>query len=122
MGTLSYVLDTNIVIYLQKGWLAEALPKGHMAISVITEIELRGFPGLSAEQEEYLTRFLAEIRIESLDKDIKETAIRLRRNHRIKLPDALIAATALARGAVLLTNDEHLHGLSELSCRKLEVR
>ncbi len=118
---MNYLLDTNIVIYLQKGWLAEPLPEGYMAISIITEIELRGFPGLSTVQENHLAAFLAEIRIDGLDYNVKEAAIRLRHNHRIKLPDALIAATALVNNAVLLTNDEYLYGLPELTCRKLKV-
>ncbi len=35
----------------------------------------------------------------------------------IKLPDAIIAATALNLDAVLLTNDSRLHKISEISCR-----
>ena len=46
------VLDTNAVIYLQKGMLAEPLPRGHYFISVITEMELLSFHGLSKEQRE----------------------------------------------------------------------
>ncbi len=37
---MNLVLDTNTVIYLQKGMLAEPLPLGHYLISVITQIEL----------------------------------------------------------------------------------
>ena len=40
------ILDTNAVIYLQKGWLAEPLPPGEYLISVITEIELLSFASL----------------------------------------------------------------------------
>lgn len=34
-------LDTNVVIYLQKGVLLEPLPVSPYAMSVITEMELR---------------------------------------------------------------------------------
>ncbi len=122
MAVLNYVLDTNAVIYLQKGVLKDGLPDGRMAISVITEIELRGFPGLSGKQVVWLTRFFSSLPIIGLEDDIKETAIQLRRNHRIKVPDALVAATAFARSAILLTNDEYLHGIPGLSCRRLGLR
>lgn len=47
---LKGVLDTNAVIYLQKGLLAEILPEGEYAISVITGMELLSFPGLTDRQ------------------------------------------------------------------------
>lgn len=119
---MNFILDTNAVIYLQKGLLDQPLPPGNMAISVISEIELRGFPGLTTDQETWLLRFLNNIQIIDLDSDIKNEAIRLRRHHRIKLPDAIIAATAIMQSAILLTNDEYLHGVSGLNCRKLTLK
>ena len=67
MGPLNFILDTNAVIYLQKGLLDEVLPHGNTAISVITEIELRGFSGLLPDQETWLVRFLSSIQIIGLD-------------------------------------------------------
>lgn len=122
MGPLNFILDTNIVIYLQKGLLAEPLPHGSAAISIITEIELRGFPGLLAEQAIWLGRFLASIHSVGITSDIKEATIRLRRDHRLKIPDAMIAATAMTHGAVLLTNDEMLHEVPELTSRPLALK
>jgi len=46
----------------------------------------------------------------------------LRREQRLKLPDALIAATALTRDAVLLTNDRQLVNLPGLQCQTLKLR
>ena len=45
------VLDTNAVIYLQKGLLTENLPTGEYFISVISEMELLSFGGLDAAQQ-----------------------------------------------------------------------
>ena len=122
MGTLNFILDTNIVICLQKGLLAEPLPRGTFAISVISEIELRGFAGLTSPQQDWLARFLATITIVDIDSIIKEETIRLRQTTRLKLPDALIVATAMTRNAVLLTNDEQLFGVPGLTCRKLAMK
>lgn len=121
MGSLNFLLDTNAVIYLHKGLLKDPLPPGRMAISFITDIELRSFPGLQSEQEAWLARFLANVQHIGLSHEIKETAIRLRRLYRLRIPDALIAASVTIHGAVLLTNDDQLHKVSELICRRLEL-
>lgn len=122
MGTLNFILDTNIIICLQKGLLTEPLPHGVFAISVISEIELRGFAGLNGQQQDWLARFLATITIVDIDSGIKEETIRLRQTTRLKLPDALIVATAMTRKAILLTNDEQLFGVPSLTCRKLAMK
>ncbi|MBI5657668.1 MAG: PIN domain-containing protein [Geobacter sp.] len=41
-------------------------------------------------------------------------ALDLRSSHRLKLPDAIIGATALSRNATLITNDAHFSGISLL--------
>lgn len=46
------VLDTNIVLYLLGGRLAQPLPAGAYAMSVITEMELLSFPGLLPAEED----------------------------------------------------------------------
>lgn len=116
------ILDTNAVIYLQKGWLEDPLPPGEYFISVITEIELLSFAGLDDVQRGWLQRLIDDLEIVEIDGAVKQCAIALRRDHRLKLPDALIAATALTRDAVLLTNDSQLANLPGLRCQTLKLR
>jgi hypothetical protein len=116
------ILDTNAVIYLQKGWLENPLPSGEYLISVITEIELLSFAGLDDEQRGTLQQLIDSLEVVGIDWAVKQCAIALRRDHRLKLPDALIAATALTRGAVLLTNDNQLVNLPGLQCQTLKLR
>ena len=54
-----YLLDTNAIIYLIGGRLAAPLPAGHYSFSVISEIELLSFSGLSAEDEQKIGELLA---------------------------------------------------------------
>ena len=117
-----FLLDSNIFILLFNDQLSENLPKGEIACSIITEMELLSFPRLSAQEEKMIRDCLSAIAVYNIDDAIKEETIRLRRIHRLKLPDAIIAATARIHAAVLLTNDEQLHGIAELSCRKLVVK
>ena len=48
--------------------------------------------------------------------------MRLRRAHRLRLPDAIIAASALAHHATLLTNDQRLLAIPGLQSESLELR
>ena len=116
------VLDTNAVIYLQKGLLAEALPVGEYSISVITEMELLSFSELAESQRDWLNRFIAELEVIGIDEEVKRLAIDLRRDHRLKLPDAIIAASAMTRNAILFSNDQGLKGIPKLEVHRLALR
>ena len=108
------VLDTNAVIYLQKGMLAEPLPRGHYFISVITEMELLSFHGLSEEQQQWLHRFIDAIGLIGLDSNVKSRAIELRKEYRLKLPDAIIAASAIENDLQLVSLDKDMANISGL--------
>ena len=46
--------------------------------------------------------------------------ITLRQKYLIKLPDAIICATAMSHKLTLVTNDMKLHKVSEIKCCHLE--
>ena len=115
------ILDTNAVIYLQKGQLAEPLADEQYGISIITEIELLSFPGLSDQDEKTLKSFFQEIAVLPLDEGVKQHAVTLRKRCRVKIPDAIICATAIAHDAVLLTNDRQLLNIAELRSMPLQL-
>ena len=122
MNSERFVIDTNIFILRVNDRLAELLPRGEIACSVITEIELLSFPALTSAEETLLRSTLARVAVYGIDQDIKEEAIRLRRQSRLKLPDAIIAATALCHQAVLVTNDTELQNVPGLKSQSLAVR
>ena len=53
--------------------------------------------------------------------EIKERAIALRKSYRLKLPDAIIAATTLQLGATLLTNDKSFLVIKEIRVQSIRV-
>ena len=113
-----FILDTNAVIFLTtKGnvipfELQDELNEADLFISGISEIELFAKPLLSADEEKNLRSFLLErIHIIDLTNAVKKEAIELRRFAKLKLPDCIIAATAIALDAVLLTNGKKLLNL-----------
>ena len=75
-----------------------------VAISVITRIELLT---KTEPASEYATMqsFVQSVDVLSLDELVTQQTISLRQQHRVKLPDAIIAATALAHGLTLLTRN-----------------
>lgn len=117
-----FVLDTNIILYLLGGRLAEPLPVGPYAISVISELELLAYPGLVLPEEQRIRAFLADIAVMELTQAIKDRAVDLRKRHSLKLPDAIVAATALILDATLLTNDQRLLSLPEVPTQMRPIK
>lgn len=100
------VFDTNIVIDALNGVSeadAEYSRYERVLISRITWMEvLIGAEGDDSELRSFLE---THFEIISLDLAVAETAVQLRRRHRIRLPDAIIWATARVNDAVLVTRN-----------------
>ncbi len=116
------VWDTNALIYLQKGLVAGPLPQGQHFISIITEMELQSFAGLTAEQDRALRELLSDMRIVTINNEVKRETIQLRRTRRLRLPDAIIAATALSLDAELISNDAIFRSIPRLRSRPLPLK
>ncbi|MDM8560282.1 hypothetical protein [Candidatus Parabeggiatoa sp. HSG14] len=56
-----FLLDTNIILYLLGGRLAEPLPEGNYYVSVITEMELLSYSDLDKQTEQKIRDFLAQL-------------------------------------------------------------
>lgn len=100
------LLDTNVLIDFLRGIpaaQAELARYDDMAISVITWMEvLAGAPQALAQA----TRdFLHDFQLIELDSEIAERAVAIRREHRLKLPDAIIWASAQVHARLLVTRD-----------------
>jgi hypothetical protein len=99
-------------------WRRKARFLGHhpeASIASITQIEALGFPGISPEEENAILDFIHSSPIYPLDDDVIQQAILLRQQKRMKLGDAIIAATAMTHGIPLVTRNEddfkHIAGL-----------
>lgn len=104
-----FLIDTNIVI----ATLGNKLPSDGVAfikttppnISIITQIEILGWHGVSASDLIPLTDFVNKATVFPLDSPIVQQTIILRQYHKIKTPDAIIAATALIHGLILVSRN-----------------
>ena len=110
---LNYVWDTNTVIYyLQKqlplsgeDFIDNILNENQPAISVITEIELLCWRTASEADIVVLKNFITDSVVYELDPGIKLKTIEIRKQYKIKLPDAIIAASALVNNHVLISRN-----------------
>jgi predicted nucleic acid-binding protein len=109
-----YLLDTNILIYhLNRSIPVQSIEeirqilKNHFNISIISKMELLGFRRHSPQSYKESESFLENAEIIGLDDEIVDTVIQLRRNKSLKLPDAIIAATATVNQWTLVTRNEN---------------
>lgn len=112
------LLDSNILIYLaQPGGeaLQAQLANINPAASLISRVEALGFHRITAEESERLDKVFSWVEVLPVNDAVAAAAILLRRIRKMKLGDALIAATALLYDLPLVTRNEgdfkHVSGL-----------
>ena len=122
MSGIDFVADTNILLYTLEGHSGiESLLHYSFAVSVISEIELLGKHEITSEETRIITELLADCSLIELNNPIKNRAIQLRQKQKIKLPDALIAATAIELQIPLVTADKRLERIEGLNCLIIEL-
>ncbi|MCZ4223640.1 type II toxin-antitoxin system VapC family toxin [Pedobacter rhodius] len=115
------IFDTNIIIYLSKKLLTpEEVFAENMtySISIISKMELLGYAFKNRLEELYIIELINSLNIVPLNDTIVDTTIEIRKNNKIKLPDAIIYATAKVMNGKLFTNNiadfENVSGNVEL--------
>ncbi len=123
MNGSNNLLDTNILLYLVGGEINERdLPAGNFAISFVTELEVLSYSFISEKDEENIKNLLGEILIVDINKEIKGHTIELRKRYKLKLPDAIVAATAVYLKADLVTNDKEFSRVEELKAKSVPIK
>jgi predicted nucleic acid-binding protein len=107
IGPGNILVDTNLIIPGIGGdEKAGELLEGHsLSISVISEIELLSIAFQKAQEERLMRDFISNCFVIDLDGAVKRQTILLRRNHKIKIPDAIIAASSIVKKIPLFTAD-----------------
>jgi predicted nucleic acid-binding protein len=120
MNGLKYLLDTNFVLGMMKREPAvlrlietDQIAAAECAYSAVTRMELLGYPGITDEETRAVQSRLAKMVYLPINSAIEDAAISFRRLRKVKLPDALIAATASHHGLKLLTLDAGLQAASQ---------
>ena len=110
------VLDTNIVLYLLSGdkTLADFLQDKQGYVSVITELELIGFPDITVRESQRIKNFLDDCTLVEINDEIKSIYVHLRKRYRLKLGDATAAATAIYLDLPFMSADRDFSKVTEL--------
>ena len=107
------LLDTNVWIDAHGGRpdacrvfaQARATQAAWIGFSSMTRLEVLGYSGLSADDDKGLRELLGQFEEVPVFPAVIDEAIRLRRLHKMKSPDAIIAATALLQQAEVVTRN-----------------
>lgn len=113
------VLDTNIIILASKQKIDTAVlleKYDDFYVSIITYMEVYGYDFEDSKEKEFIDELFEGLEIMEINKPIAEQVIiyRKRKTKKIKLPDAIILATAKFLNADLITNDwDDFQGIDE---------
>ncbi len=125
-GMNKYLLDTNIFIYYFNGEpVVRPLFSDILAGDAegfycpVTWTELLCYAALTEEEANQIRRFLRQLTRVALTEAVLDRAAQFRRDYRIRLPDALIAACAFEENCTLVTRNvgdfERINGLPVLN-------
>lgn len=111
MKSNGYLFDTNTISYMLEDELPAKAKKlvineivSGLKISVIVEIELLSWK-CSEKTKRIVNNLISGGDIFGLTKPIIKQTANLRLNHKTKLPDAIIAATAIVNDLILITRN-----------------
>lgn len=116
MNGNNLVLDTNVILYLLEGdeTLANLLDGKQAYVSFITELELLGYKGINKKEQANIKQFLSECKIMNINPSIKNNTILLKQKYSLKLPDCIIAGTAMFLDFPLISADNDFKEINEI--------
>ena len=94
--------------------LAELLQDQNIYISFITEIELYAYHGNNDASIQILKEFIRSVMVINMSDEIKNSTILCRRDHKLKIPDAIIASSASVWSLTLITADKAFKKVSDI--------
>jgi toxin FitB len=97
------LLDSNTIIYRAQGLSLDKFVNNTGYVSIITKIEVLGFPKLTEKEKNEFEKFFREVEILPVTEVIAQTAIFLKQKKKISIPDSIIASTALVHKIPLLS-------------------
>jgi predicted nucleic acid-binding protein len=123
MNGIRLLCDTNVLIHLlgNKAEVIDFLEGKQVFISVITELELYGKQNISLSETAIIDMLIENCFVIDLLSPIKQIVKKIKQKYKIKLPDAIVAATAIYLDIPLLTFDTDFNKVEELKLILLKV-
>ncbi|MBK9735046.1 MAG: type II toxin-antitoxin system VapC family toxin [Saprospiraceae bacterium] len=110
------MIDTNIALYLLSGdkSVEYILDNKNVYISFVTELELLGHFDITSSEQHYIESFLKDCIVIDLNQTIKLNTISIKQKYRMKLPDAIIAATSMYLNINLFSADKGFERVNDI--------
>jgi len=123
MSGNNILIDTNIALYLLDGdeKIAGLLEGRDVYISFVTELELLGFQNLQDADLPKIEALINNCIVIDLNQAIKKLTISIKREQKIKLPDAIIAASAIYMNMALFSADKGFEKIPDVQFIKYQV-
>ena len=122
MNGIEFLADTNILLYILEDLpQIEEISNHSFAVSVISEIELLGRKDIMTNEIKIIKDLLQDCVVLPFTEQTKGKTIELKQKYSIKVPDAIIAATAIVNNIPLVTADKGFRRIPELKLHLLEL-
>jgi hypothetical protein len=117
MSGSNLFVDTNILLLLLNGnrTIAQNIFEQNIFVSFITELELLVYKGISASEQKIIKSLLSDCVVIDINESVKKEVIKIKQKQKIKLPDAIIAATAIYLDLPLLSADKDFSKIDNLN-------
>ncbi|MGZ3872522.1 MAG: PIN domain-containing protein [Mucilaginibacter sp.] len=123
MNGIKYLADTNCFIYLlDENPLILPFTEDTWAFSHITEIELLSKKGITKKEDTLIREMLNSCYKVNHSQTLSELVITLKRSYHLKLPDAIVAASAQLLKLPLITADKAFAKLTNIDCIILDFK
>jgi predicted nucleic acid-binding protein len=108
----SFLIDSNIIIYSLdniseiKNFYNNVVDiEDLLFFSFISEIELLSFSNITSHEDEIVHNLLKSFSKIGINNDIEKITIEIRKKKKLKIPDAIIAASAIYTNSTLVTRN-----------------
>lgn len=123
MSGIDFVYDTNIFIYIIQGnpnvsYFAET---DSFSLSVISKLELLGKFEIETQEKEIVSELISWGHVFDLDEQIQNKTIEVKQIYKLKLPDAIIAATTIQNNLPLVSADKGFAQIQELNFIQIDL-
>ncbi|MCL2328751.1 MAG: type II toxin-antitoxin system VapC family toxin [Bacteroidetes bacterium] len=123
MSGIRILCDTNTLIHLlgNNREVLSLLMGKQVSISVITELELYGKQNMTSHEISIIEVLVESCFVIDLLPEIKQLVKNIKQKHKIKLPDAIVAATAIYLDIPLITFDTDFKNIENLKLILLDL-
>ena len=81
-----------LIFWILQSSITSILNEKQLYISIITELELLAFKGITAKEEKVVNEFVSQCKTINITSEVKQNTIKIRKKYNTKLPDSIIMA------------------------------